>query len=64
MEVGQADRIKIQLDRHSKPREVKVLTANIKSETVEVQYPGTSPGRLIGDLREDVDLDDVVEVVS
>lgn len=64
MEVGQADRIRIQLDRHDEPREALVRRANVKSQEVEVEYPGTSLGPMFTDIRETIDIDDVVEVLD
>lgn len=63
MEAGQADEVKIELDRHSDPRTVRVVKAYIDSEELLVEFPDTSPGSLFTDLRERVDLDDVVEVL-
>lgn len=64
MEIGQASRAQIQLDRHDEPREVRVRKVFMDTEEVLVEYPNTTSRiALMGDIRERVPHEAVVSVL-
>lgn len=66
MEIGQASHIYLEPRYEgADERYAKVLKVNIGAEQIEVQYPNTAPGRgLFGDIRETVDLTEVLRIAD